>query len=1582
MPPKKKDAPVPKGAAGAKGAKGAPVPKDAPAKGAKATAAPKGVKATAATAVPAAPKGVVKALDKAAPLAPLDNFQEKFFEILNIKYKDELYEGILTRITNLLTNLLKENDENKDKLNFFDNIIVKDKLKFFDNIIVKARAIKNKDNRRKTFLFYLINNIIYAITLSKIIDNKDATNDEYCSQVVELFKFRFMKLQDNDDAIRRQIVNKHKFININLQVDINRYFEKLTDENNDIYIKLNEGIHLLEYDVLNHLQVLGFAVKDKIDDKQVDIDDKQVDIDDKQDDIVDKQDGIIDKQDGIIDKYKEAIKAFNTTREILGSTGSIEKQKGETYKIYYQLYYCLGIFLENCLEKQIVAATEGAAANAEIETQITETLKLYKAKDDADVKDDADEKDDADVKDDADEKDDTEANSNSNYYTEIKTLETTAKNDYINYVNKAIENFKKTVVGDKTFYEALTILYNIAISSNSKDKNLSSSFEDNIITLLEKYKIGLKFGEFKSSDELSKKIFDLLLEDKDDENMDGEEPEWLDNDVGWIKSIFKNQTYYKYELYRSKKIYKEAILEIRELITSNIASIETANAATASYNLQGFLTAIQGIIRIATIANYRASLSNSTDALNDILKTQQEYIKECEERITEAKDLIKRLDEIKGLDEIKFKDEIEAVKDAVNEAKKKITEVETYKTKTENFIKENGGKINKLLKDIKEAYNNSAVNINTDDDKLTEISRREDEAEAEAQEQKKYPESLTNLIRAIVVMENKTPEKLIKARREASIKEREQAENEAAEKKEKEEEERKRQAIEREKERKRKDEEPAVAPQVAQEEEPAVAPQVAVEQEVAEQPVVEAVAQEVAEQPVVEAVAQEEAETQVAKEQVEVAKPVAEEQVEVAQEAVAEEQVEVAQEAVAEEQVEVAQEAVAEEQVEAAEQPVVEEEVIAKRNDDNVNVSQSQQTIEAPAAQQEKEDEIEEEEAAQQINDGDEDYEGLKNRSERLTTDPQAADIEGEKNENDEDYTEEAFDDEDDSALASISENGSTLDSLSSNNSTLASISSDSSKDSSKDSINEVPILYDNTGVGQNSPLTITSSLFNRGLSSVASTAKASVASASSVAKKALARTASAARDAVSAARDISIDAASAAASSTKEAVSTAREKTATALRGVAAAAEAATATASSTIVARPIVEPSTEQVIDAPLETEERRIEASLETEEIRRGAPLETEEIRRGAPLETYDDRYKAVRLNEGLLYPPPPEDVDFRRLKSSLDTIPEITTPLTVSPASSPEASPRLTPEASQDTTPEASPRLTPDTSPETTPRPTMIPTLPVALAAPIAYEPIDEETLKGRYLYTHKYNDVKDDDLRNIRVFYNKPRRPDIDDKIGLMSADIDIYNNGDDGGDGGATAYSFEDIKSKLNRFENDPNNPIEAFEIRFEDRLVFIITTFFIRYAAISIIQRGIDINLVKSFYEGFIYYGAIYIIFFWFIVLFINIDNNYTVGYLDLNGLINYIRSLFYYFFMGTNGISRLLIHSLLILVIIIIPIILNIKYEKTKDPLNVDADADTDAIERIKPLTLEERTKLSKAISLFTLLIWILTSIIATKF
>jgi len=253
-------------------------------------------------------------------------------------------------------------------------------------------------------------------------------------------------------------------------------------------------------------------------------------------------------------------------------------------------------------------------------------------------------------------------------------------------------------------------------------------------------------------------------------------------------------------------------------------------------------------------------------------------------------------------------------------------------------------------------------------------------------------------------------------------------------------------------------------------------------------------------------------------------------------------------------------------------------------------------------------------------------------------------------------------------------------------------------------------------------------------------------------------------------------------------------------------------------------------------------------------------------------------------------------------------------------------------------------------------------------------IDEQYVKGNYLDPGLFKEVKDIDLKAIREYHAEQVRNKFRPKPGAiarMDAEIDKFNYPQTGGGSGGS-----DMIKKINDFENDINNPIEAFEIKFEDRLVFIIATFFIRYVAVSIIQRGIDSNLVKTFYEGFIYYGVIYILLFWFIVLFINIDNNYTVDYIDVNNLAIYIRSVFYYFYMGTNGISRLAIHSLLILVIIVIPILLNIKNTKARDTLNEDDE------DEVKLLSLEERTKLSKALSLFTLFIWILTSIIASKF
>ena len=263
---------------------------------------------------------------------------------------------------------------------------------------------------------------------------------------------------------------------------------------------------------------------------------------------------------------------------------------------------------------------------------------------------------------------------------------------------------------------------------------------------------------------------------------------------------------------------------------------------------------------------------------------------------------------------------------------------------------------------------------------------------------------------------------------------------------------------------------------------------------------------------------------------------------------------------------------------------------------------------------------------------------------------------------------------------------------------------------------------------------------------------------------------------------------------------------------------------------------------------------------------------------------------------------------------------------------------------------------------------------------AGDDFNDDTLKARYLETRpqRYSRIGlDDDLiKQFRNANEANRKGNgaikTDNKIEQLSNDIDVYN---------ALPSAMRDDENinkemiqKIKRFEDDPKNPLEELELTFDDRIVFIIATFFIRYITIIMVQWCIDINIIKTFYEGFIYYAVIYIILFWFIVLFINIDNGFDVKYMNFNGFLNSVRTLFYYFYMGTNGVSRLLIHTSLIIILIVIPIILNIKKNTEFKP-----EGEQDGV---KILDFEERKQLSKALSLFTMFIWLFTSIIATKF
>jgi hypothetical protein len=252
--------------------------------------------------------------------------------------------------------------------------------------------------------------------------------------------------------------------------------------------------------------------------------------------------------------------------------------------------------------------------------------------------------------------------------------------------------------------------------------------------------------------------------------------------------------------------------------------------------------------------------------------------------------------------------------------------------------------------------------------------------------------------------------------------------------------------------------------------------------------------------------------------------------------------------------------------------------------------------------------------------------------------------------------------------------------------------------------------------------------------------------------------------------------------------------------------------------------------------------------------------------------------------------------------------------------------------------------------------------------------DRKTYMGIVKAIQKNYEFKN--LTNINNKYSiDGNNKDYNNYILNFSKAIDDYNELDDDMDEKGKKIELKNIKNKLLSFENNPNNYYKNTELTFEDRFVFIIVTFFIRYISLILVQWCVDINIIKSFEEGFIYYAVIYVAIFWFIILFINIDNGFKVDYMNLSNAMNSIRSLFYYFYMGTNGITRLIVHSCIIFILIIVPVILNIKKKN-----NYSGEDDEEKFENI--ISYEDRKKLTKSLSLFTIYLWILTSIIATKF
>jgi hypothetical protein len=202
---------------------------------------------------------------------------------------------------------------------------------------------------------------------------------------------------------------------------------------------------------------------------------------------------------------------------------------------------------------------------------------------------------------------------------------------------------------------------------------------------------------------------------------------------------------------------------------------------------------------------------------------------------------------------------------------------------------------------------------------------------------------------------------------------------------------------------------------------------------------------------------------------------------------------------------------------------------------------------------------------------------------------------------------------------------------------------------------------------------------------------------------------------------------------------------------------------------------------------------------------------------------------------------------------------------------------------------------------------------------------------------------------------------------------DISNNNKDGKIIGGKEFTsilsdsqYQQMNDLVYKIENDPLLSIKNLEITNEDRLIFIAITFLIRIITLAFIEWGMNTNFIISFEQCFIAYCIIYIVIFCLISIIVNIIYNYPLTQLfaDDNSLVN-LPSMLYYFYIYTNGPMRLILHISLILILMIVPFII----KQSTDKKDVSFDYET-------------KRKTKKILNNFSLVIWILTSIISIKY
>lgn len=182
--------------------------------------------------------------------------------------------------------------------------------------------------------------------------------------------------------------------------------------------------------------------------------------------------------------------------------------------------------------------------------------------------------------------------------------------------------------------------------------------------------------------------------------------------------------------------------------------------------------------------------------------------------------------------------------------------------------------------------------------------------------------------------------------------------------------------------------------------------------------------------------------------------------------------------------------------------------------------------------------------------------------------------------------------------------------------------------------------------------------------------------------------------------------------------------------------------------------------------------------------------------------------------------------------------------------------------------------------------------------------------------------------------------------------------------------NVNNLKGVYEKYKSIPQISPEKININFADRGVFILTTYVLRLLTLSLIYWCLNSNIINNFKTAFIYYCIIYILFFLFLIGIVNVIYYYPVVELFSNVSLVSIPNLLYYFYIHINGMNRLILHMVIILILLVIPFILSL------DDIQNNDNTDNISFDNVR------KNKIYTTISNFSLVVWMLTSVVALKF